>query len=132
MITLILTLDQKIDEMTNYLLEEIKDNEFMNKKLQKVCRLLNYPKYTLIFISPISGCDSISAFTLLVENTVGITTSEIGLKICAITAAIKKHKLIIERKRKMHNHIALLSKTKINTIKILVSKTFSDSFINHE
>ena len=117
-----MTLDQKIDEMTNYLEEEIKDNELMSKNLQKVCRLLNYPKYILIFISPVSGYDSISAFTLLVENTVGITSSEMGLKICAITAAIKKHKLIIETKRKKHNHIGLLSKSKINTIEILVSK----------
>ena len=112
--------------------EEIKDNELMSKKLQKVCKVLNYPKYILIFVSPVSGCDSISEFALLVENTVGITSSEIGLKIFAITAAIKKYKLIIERKRKKHNHIALLSKTKINTIEILVSKALSNSFINHE
>ena len=91
--------------------EEIKDNELMSKKLQKVCRVLNYPKYILILISPVSGCDSISAFALLVENTVGVTSSEIELKICGITAAVKKYKVIIERKRKKHNHIALLSKT---------------------
>ena len=72
----------------------------MSKILQKVCRVLNYPKYILIFVSPVSGCDSISTFALLVENTVGITSSEIESKIFAITAAIKKYKLIIERKRK--------------------------------
>ena len=79
--------------MRNYLLEEIKDNELMTEKHQKVCRVLNY-------ISHVSGCASISAFNLLVENTAGITSSEIGLKICAITAAVKMYKLIIEKKRK--------------------------------
>ena len=98
--------------MRNYLLEEIKDNELMTEKHQKVCRVLNY-------ISHVSGCASISAFNLLVENTAGITSSEIGLKICAITAAVKKYKLIIEKKRKKHDHISLLAKTKINAIEIL-------------
>ena len=117
--------------MRNYLLEEIKDNELMSEKHQKVCRVLNYSKYILIFISPVSGCASISAFALLVENTVGIRNFEVRLKICAI-AAIKEYKLIIEKKRKKHNHIALLAKTKINTIGILVFKALSDSYINHE
>ena len=79
--------------MRNYLLEEIKDNELMSEKHQKLCRVLNY-------ISPVSGCASISAFALLVQNNVGITSSEIGLKICAITAAVKKYKLITEKKGK--------------------------------
>ena len=111
--------------MRNYLLEEIKDNELMTEKHQKVCRVLNY-------ISHVSGCASISAFNLLVENTAGITSSEIGLKICAITAAVKKYELITEKKWKKHDHIALLAKTKINTIENLVSKALSDSYINHE
>ena len=95
-------------------------------------RILNYSKYILIFISPVSGCASISAFALLVENTVGIRNFEIGLKICATTAAPKKYKLIIEKKRKKYNHLALLAKTKTNTIEILVSKALSDSYINRE
>ena len=114
-----------IDEMRNYLLEEIKENELMSEEHQNVCRVLKY-------ISPVSGCASISAFALLVENTVGITSSEIGLKICAITAAVKKYKLLTEKKRKKHDHISLLAKTKINTIETLVSKALSDSYINHE
>ena len=39
---------------------------------------------------------------------IGITTSEIGLKICAITAQIQKYKSIIKKKRKKQNDIALL------------------------
>ena len=52
---------------------------------------LNYLEHFLIFISPFSGCVSISEFTTLVAVPVGIISSAVGLKICAITAGIKKY-----------------------------------------
>ena len=50
--------------------------------------------------STITGCVSISAFSSLAGIPVGITSSAIGLKICAITAGIKRYKSIIKKKRK--------------------------------
>ena len=61
----------------------------MSKKYKKGCRVLNYIDQSLILISTISGCVSISAFASLVGISIGITSSAIGLKICAITAGIK-------------------------------------------
>ena len=57
-------------------------------------------KYFLILASTIPGCVSISAFASLVCIPIGITNPAIGLKICAITAAIKKYKSIIKKKKK--------------------------------
>ena len=51
---------------------------------------LNYVEHLLIVISPVSGCFSISTLALLVHIPIGITSSSIGLKICVITAVIKK------------------------------------------
>ena len=45
------------------------------------------------------GCVSISACASLVDVPIGIRSSAVGLKICAITAGIKKYKLIIKRKK---------------------------------
>ena len=57
--------------------------------------------WTLSFLdSAITGCVSISAFSSLISIPIGITGSGIGLKICAIAAEIKKHKLIIKKKKK--------------------------------
>ena len=80
---------KKIDEIRNYLIEEINRNELMSKKHKKVCRVLNYIDHSLIVISTITGCVSISTFASLVGITIGITSSAIGLKICVITAGIK-------------------------------------------
>ena len=71
---------KKIDEIRNYLIEEINWNELMSKKHKKVCKVLNYIEHSLIAISTITGCVSISAFAFLVRIPVGITSSPIALK----------------------------------------------------
>ena len=94
---------KNIDETRNYLIEEINRNELMSKKHKKVCTTLNYIEHFLILGSTITGCVSISAFASLVGIPIGIASSTIGLKICVITAEIKKYKSIIKKKRKKHD-----------------------------
>ena len=55
------------------------------------CRVLNYIDHLLIEISTITECVSISAFASSVSIPIGITSSDIGLRICVITAEIKKY-----------------------------------------
>ena len=94
----------------------------MSKKLKKVSTSLNYIEHFLILASTITGCISISAFTSLIGIPVGITSSAIGLKICAIAAGIKKYKSIHKKKKKKHDKIVLLAKSKLNGINVLISK----------
>ena len=94
---------KNIDETRNYFLEEIKKNKLLRKKHKKVCTTLNYIEHFLILASAIAGCNSL--FTSLIGIPVGITISAIGLKICAITAGIKKHKSIIKKNKKKHEKI---------------------------
>ena len=72
----------------------------MSKKHKKVCKTINYIEHFLILTSAITGCISISVFTSLVGIPAGITSSAIGLKICAITAGIKKYKSIIKKRKR--------------------------------
>ena len=53
-----------------------------------------------ILASTITGCVSIYTFASLVGIPIGITSSAIGLKKCAITEGIKKYKSIIKKKIK--------------------------------
>ena len=55
--------------------------------------------YFLILGSATTGCASMSTFASLVGISIGITSSAIGLKICPIIAAIKKHQSIIKKKK---------------------------------
>ena len=88
------------DETRNYFLEEIKQYELMSKKHKKVCTSINYTEHFLILASAIIGCISNSAFASLFGIAIGITSSAIGLKICSITAGIKKYKSIIRKRRR--------------------------------
>ena len=115
-----------IDATRNYLIEEINRRELMSKKHKKVCTTLNYIEHFLILGSTTTGCVSISAFASSVGIPIGITSSAIGLKICAITAGIKKYKSIIKKKKKKHDKIVLPAKSKLNSIQVLLSKALID------
>ena len=67
------------------------------KKYKKTCKYSNYVENLLILVSTVTGCVSISAFASLVTIFVGITSSAIGLNICAIIAGIKKYKSTIRK-----------------------------------
>ena len=42
------------------------------------------------------------------------------------------YKLIIKKKKEKHDKIALLSKSKLNSTEILISKALIDSVISHD
>ena len=71
----------------------------MSKKHKKVCTTLNYIEHFFILASTIPGCTSISTFASLPDIPIGITSSAIGLKICAIAATIKKYTPIIKKNK---------------------------------
>ena len=100
------------------------------RKHKKVYKTLRYIKHFPILASTITGCTSISIFASLIGFPIGITSSVIGLKLCAITAGTKELKSIIKEKKKKHNKVVCLAKSKLNTIEVLISKTLIDSEYN--
>ena len=95
----------------------------MSKKHRKLCMSLNYIEHFLILASLITGSISISTFASLLGIPIGITSSAIGLKMCSVTAGIKKYKPIIKEKKKTHCKIILLAKPNLNSIEFLISKS---------
>ena len=73
-------------------------------------------QYCSVLAPTVTGCISISVFASLLDIPTGITSSMIALKICAITARIKKHRSIIKKKKKKHYKIVLFANSKLNTI----------------
>ena len=64
-----------VDEINNYFIEEINQNELMSKKHKKVPTIFNYVEHFLILVSTITGRVSISAFTSLAGIPIGVTRS---------------------------------------------------------
>ena len=122
---------KNIDKTRNSLIEELNRNKLMSKKHKKVWTTLNYIEDFLILASTITGYVSISPFASLIGILIGITSSTIRSKTRAITAEIKKYKLIIKKKKKKLDKTVLLAKSKLNSIEVLISKVLIDSLISH-
>ena len=91
---------------------------------------MNDIDYLLIIISTITRCVSIFAFASLVGIPIWIASLKIGLKICVRTAGMKKYKSI--NKKKKHDKIVLIAKSKLNSIEVLTSKALIDSSVYHD
>ena len=74
----------------NYFLEEIQQKELMSKRHKKACTTLNYIEHFLILASTITGYISSFALSSLLGITLENKSSTIRLKLCAISAGIKK------------------------------------------
>ena len=61
-----------------------------------------------------------------------ITSSPLPIKICAISAEIKKYKSVKKKKKKKHDKTVLLGKGKLNTIEVLISEALIDSYVSHD
>ena len=93
----------------------------ISKKHKKVCTILNYIEHFLILASTVAGCISISASASLLGILIGIMSSPMWLKGCSITAEIKTYKAMIKKKKKKHDKIAFLTKSKWNSIVVLIT-----------
>ena len=122
----------KIYETRKYLLGKIKHNDVMSEEYKKTCKYLNYVEYLLILASVITVFVSISAFSSLVSVPVSMTSSVVGIKVCAIIARIKKYKSIVKKMKKKYDKIVQLGKDKLNTIEVLISKAAINSCISHD
>ena len=82
--------------------------------------------------STTTGCISTSAFASLLGISIGITIPAMVLKIYAIAAEIKKYNSIIKKRKKKHDKIVLLAKSKINGVEMLIFMASINSFTSHD
>ena len=83
---------KQVKEINNYFVEEIDKNELLNNGNKKVCKTLNYIEYYFTVAFAVIACISIYALASLVYISKEITSSSVGLNICAKIATIKKYK----------------------------------------
>ena len=91
---------KRVDETKNYLLEKIKHNDLVSEKYKKSCKYLNYVEGLIILASKVNSWVSVSSFDPLVCVPVGIASSVVRTKNCAIAAEVNRHKSITKKKKK--------------------------------
>ena len=86
----------------------------------------------LIVLSATTAAVSIISFTSIVGATVGIPSTSCTLIFSLTTGIFKKLLNIARNKKKKHNKILMLAKSKLNRIKTLICEALIDMEINHE
>ena len=123
----------KITENENYFHEEINQRKLCNKKLSKYVAAFDYIDKVLIALSATTGGVSICSFTSNVGAPVRIASARFTLMFSLTRGIIKKLLSITRRKKKKkHDKILMLTKTKLNNIETLISQALIDMEISHE
>ena len=91
----------------------------MSKKLSNYIAAFNYIDKTLIVLSATSGGISSISFTCVIGIPAGIASARFTLAFSLATGIIRKLLKVTRKKKKKHNKIVMLAKTKLNSIETL-------------
>ena len=111
----------EIKRIENYFINEINEKESYSKKLNKYVTIFDYIDKILIVLSATTGGMSIISFTSIIGVSVGIVSASFTLNF-SITLGINKKLLSATmKKKKKHDQIFMLAKSKYNSIEALIS-----------
>ena len=122
----------EISKIENYFNEQINQRKLSSKKLSKYVAVFDYIDQALIVLSATSGGVSIISFTSIIGAPVGIASASFTLIFSLTTGIVKKLLNITRNKKKKHDKIFMLAKSKLNSIETLISQALIDIDISHE
>ena len=122
----------KINEIKDYFAAEIKERELMSKRLSKYIASFDYFGKSLIVLSITTDSISIASFANFVGTPVRIMSASCSLACSIATGIVKKLLKTIRNKKKKHNKIVTLSRSKLNSIESKISKALTNNEISHE
>ena len=111
----------KISEIEDYFIVEIKKRELLSKKLSKYISFSYYFDKYLIVLSVTSGGVSIASFATVIGAPMGIKSASLSLAFSLCTGLVKKILKATRNKKKKHNKIVMLAKSKLNSIESKIS-----------
>ena len=116
----------------NYFYQEINERKACSKKLNQHVTTFDYIDKTLIVLSATSSEVSIISFTSIIGEPVGIVSANLTFIFSLTTGIIKKVLNITRNKKKKHDKILMLAKSKLNSIEALISQALINLDISHE
>ena len=117
---------------TKRLIKEIYQRKLCSKKLRKCVAIFDYIDKILIVLSATTGGVSIISFTSIIGAPVGIASASFTLIFSLTTGIVKKLLNITRNKKKKHDKIFMLAKSKLNSTETLISQALIDMDISHE
>ena len=122
----------KIKEIKDYFAAEIKERELMNKRLSKYIASFDYFDKSLIVLSVTTGSISIASFATVIGAPVGMMSASCSLAFSITTGFVKKLLKTTKDKKKKHNKIVMLARSKLNSIESKISEALINNDISFE
>ena len=122
----------KINEIKDYFIAEIKERELTSKRLSKYIVSFDYFDKSLIVLSVTTGSISIASFATVIGAPVGIVSASFSLAFSISTGIIKKLLKTTRNKKKKHNKIVMLARSKLNSIECKISQALINNEISNE
>ena len=123
----------KINEIKDYFIAEIKERELMSKIISKYVAFLEYFYKSLIVLSVLSvTTGTITSFATAIGAPVGMTSASFSLSFSVFAGIVKKLLKTTRNKKKKHNKIVMLGRSKLNSIESKISEALINNEISHE
>ena len=122
----------KINEIKDYFVAEIKERELMTKRLSKYIASFHYFDKSLIVLSVTTGIISIASFVTVIGIPVRMMSASCSLAFSVTTEIIKKLLKTTRNKKKKHNKIVMLARSKLNSIESKISEALINNEVSHE
>ena len=119
----------EINKIKEYFNAEIKERKDIIKKISKYIVAFDYADKVFITLSASFGTLSIASYAAVVVISAG---ASLTLIFTVTTGAVKTLLNIIREKKKKHNKIIALARSKLNIIENLISRVLIDFEITHE
>ena len=122
----------EINKIKDYLNVEIKERKDIIKKISKYIVAFDYADKVFTTLSASFGTLSIALHATIVGIPVGVAGASLTLIFTVMTGVVKKLLNITRKKKKKHNKIIALARSKLNIIETLISQALTDFDISHE
>ena len=122
----------EIKKIENYFNSEINQWKLCSKKLSKYVATFNYIDKILIAFNATTGGVCIISHGTVVGALVGIASAGFTIAFSLSTGIIIKLLKTTRNKKKTHDKILMLAKSKLSSIETLVSIALTDMEISHE
>ena len=122
----------EINKIKDYLNSEIKERKDIIKKTSKYIVAFDYADKLFIMLSSSFGTLTIVSHVTIVGIPVGIAGASLTVIFTVTTGIVKKLLNITRKKKKKHNKIIALGRSKLNIIETLISQALIDFEMSHE
>ena len=104
----------------------------MSRRLSEYITSLDYFDKSLIVFSVTTGSISVASFATIIGAPVGIVRASFSLTFSMFIGVVKKLLITTRNKKKKHNKIVMLARSKLSSIESEISETLINSEISHK